>query len=238
MPRTVSITITSTSAITSHWPKPGLPSTGIAIALPHGRQSPSKASGIAAMTTTGSIGTSLQMSRILVKNLMSAPIIAPYARIRSRLRYGKRGPRNRRCGHALLTHRRLCLGLRFARLPRDLPIHGVKKCIQFCIELCAVFGTSPELSAWPTLSTSVARHAGYRNYVGGMGARHNRAYERPVAGVCSLPRAFACLTRCSAVTAQHRVTLSSRLYHRPNGSEKPPPSPVPPSLLPLPLPLP
>ena len=72
MPRTVSITIISTSAITSHWPKPGLPSTGIAIALPHGRQSPSKASGIAAMTTTGSIGTSLQMSRILVKNLMSA----------------------------------------------------------------------------------------------------------------------------------------------------------------------
>ena len=40
------------------------------------------------MTTTGSIGTSLQMSRILVKNLMSLLIIAPYARIRSRLRYG------------------------------------------------------------------------------------------------------------------------------------------------------
>ncbi|RGK20493.1 hypothetical protein DXD28_01590 [Bifidobacterium longum] len=59
---------------------------------------------------------------------MSLLIIAPYARIRSRLRYGKRGPRNRRYGHALLTHRRLCLGLRFARLPRDLPIHGVKKC--------------------------------------------------------------------------------------------------------------
>ena len=33
------------------------------------------------MTTTGSIGTSLQMSRILVKNLMSLLIIAPYARI-------------------------------------------------------------------------------------------------------------------------------------------------------------
>ena len=28
----------------------------------------------------------------------------------------------------------------------------------------------------------------------------------------------------------------NQLYHRPNGSEKPPPSPVPPSLLPLPLP--
>ena len=28
------------------------------------------------------------------------------------------------------------------------------------------------------------------NYVGGMGAGHNSAYEKPVAGVCSLPRAF------------------------------------------------
>ena len=86
MPRTASITMIATSAIISHWPTPGLPSTGIAIALPHGHQSPSRASGIAAITTTGSIGTSRQMSRILVKNLMSPLIIAPYARIRSRLR--------------------------------------------------------------------------------------------------------------------------------------------------------
>ena len=86
MPRTVSATMISTNAMTSHWPKPGSPSTAMSAARPHGRQSPSRAKGIAAMTTTGNIGTSRQISRILVKNLMNALIIAPYARIRSRLR--------------------------------------------------------------------------------------------------------------------------------------------------------
>ena len=32
---------------------------------------------------------------------------------------GKRGPRNRRCGHALLTHRRLCLGPFGSARPSD-----------------------------------------------------------------------------------------------------------------------
>ena len=86
MPRTVSATMISTSAMMSHWPKPGSPSIAMSAACPQGCQSPSRARGIAAMTTTGSIGTSRQISRILVKNLMSALIIAPYARIRSRLR--------------------------------------------------------------------------------------------------------------------------------------------------------